>query len=189
MKTMSDIVLIEMIRQTTESPALPVLFDRYRPVLLRMEQRYFIPGYDRDDWEQEALLVFCQVVTKFQLSRSVNFGAFYRLNLLHRVYDLIRQSRAQKRQNCRGMVSIDANGPFFADTLVDPRWIIREQLEVKEAVGLVQKRLSAIERLVFLGLIRGASLSEIAQNARLTAAQASAAAYRSQAKLRQVLAE
>ncbi|KRN02498.1 ComX [Levilactobacillus senmaizukei DSM 21775 = NBRC 103853] len=186
---MSDIVLIEMIRRTAESPALPVLFDRYRPVLLRLRQRYFIPGYDQDDWEQEALMVFCQVVTKFQLSRSVNFGAFYRLNLMHRVYDLIRQSRAQKRQCNRGVVSIDANGPFFADTLVDPRWVIREQLEVKEAVGLVQSRLSIVERVVFLGLVRGATLTEISRQERLTTAQATAAAYRCQAKLRRVLAE
>jgi len=186
---LSDTALLELIHQGTDSPALRVLFERYRPVLYRMQRRYFIPGHDDDDWEQEALLVFCTVIENFKFSRSLSFGAFYRLNLAHRVYDLIRKSHALKRQAGQSPLSLEEHGAYFADTLVDEHWIVREQLEVKETLLQLQGELSAIERVVFTGLVQGNSLGAISQQQTLPLKQVISAAHRSQIKLRRLLAE
>ena len=86
-------------------------------------------------------------------------------------------------------VSIEAQSSYFADTLPDFRWALREQLEVKEAIWQLLPRLSVVERTVFVGILRGDSLELISQHQALTYKQARSAAQRSQAKLRRLLAE
>ncbi|MCF7523268.1 hypothetical protein L3X07_08010 [Levilactobacillus brevis] len=86
-------------------------------------------------------------------------------------------------------VSIEAQSSYFADTLPDFRWALREQLEVKEAIWQLSPRLSVVERTVFVGILRGDSLELISQHQALTYKQARSVAQRSQAKLRRLLAE
>ncbi|AYM03831.1 sigma-70 family RNA polymerase sigma factor [Levilactobacillus yiduensis] len=186
---LSDDDLIDLLRQDLDSPALLILFERYHPVLQRIQKQYFIPGFEQADWDQEALLILCSTVQRYQSGLSRSFGAFYRLRLRHRVFDLIRQSQALKRQLLRQSLSLEAEAEYFADTLPDQRWILREQLEAKEAVYQVLPRLSAVEHNVFHGLLTGQSLRTIGQEHNLTVSQVQAALHRSQAKLHELLAE
>ena len=186
---LSDTQLLFLIRESLDSPALLVLFERYRPVLFKIQSKYFIPDHDLDDWNQEALLVFCRVVQRYEIARMKSFGAFYRRALLFRVYDLIRQSQTQKRLEDRLAVSLEANRVFICDTVGDARWVLRESLEVKDAVRQVGERLSGIERGVFNDLLQGQSLQGISQARALSLAQVTSAAHRSQIKLREVFAE
>ncbi|TGD18441.1 sigma-70 family RNA polymerase sigma factor [Levilactobacillus suantsaiihabitans] len=186
---MSDDDLIDLLRRDLDSPALLILFERYHPVLQRLQKQYFIPGFDQEDWDQEALLVLCSTVQRFKDDLSRSFGAFYRLRLRHRVFDLIRQSQALKRRLARESLSLEAEAAYFADTLPDQRWLLREQLEAKEAVYQVLPRLSAVEHSVFHGILTGQSLHAISQEQNLTVPQVQAASHRSQAKLRELLAE
>ena len=189
MTELTDRTLICQLQQSMDSSGLATLFDRYRPVLYRLQQTYYIPGFEQDDWIQEARLVLYTAVQKFQLERTTSFGAFYRLNLTHRIFDLIRQTQALKRQMNHTAVSIEAQSSYFADTLPDFRWALREQLEVKEAIWQLLPRLSVVERTVFVGILRGDSLELISQHQAPTYKQARSAAQRSQAKLRRLLAE
>ncbi|NLR10193.1 MULTISPECIES: sigma-70 family RNA polymerase sigma factor [Lactobacillaceae] len=189
MTELTDEQLLALIRESLESPALLVLFDRYRPVLYKLQSRYFIPGYDRDDWNQEALLVLCRVAQRFEISRGKSFGGFYRQALRFRVYDLIRRSQTKKRLAGQQAVSLEANRTFVSDTVRDTRWTLRESLEVQEAVVRLAKRLSSVEHTVFGGLLRGESLQRIARKHQLTVLQVSGAAHRSRMKLRELLVE
>ncbi|WP_367295301.1 sigma factor [Levilactobacillus yonginensis] len=189
MNEMSNATLLVCLQDQLDSPALHILFERYRPVLKKLQQRYFIVGFDQDDWDQEARVVFCRSIKRFDATKAPNFGAFYRLNLRHRVFDLIRRSKALKRQQSRKVISLEANSDYFADTLEDSRWAVREQLEVQDAVQRVQESLSGVEHTVFNGLLRGETLLVISQRKRLPYRQVTAASHRSQVKLRRLLAE
>lgn len=186
---LTDEQLLALIRESLDSPALLVLFERYRPVLCKIQNRYFIPDFDPDDWRQEALLVFCRVVQRFEVERSKSFGAFYRQALRFRVYDLIRQGQTKKRLAGQQAVSLEANRTFVSETVQDMRWALRESLEVQDAVSQLPTRLSAIEHTVFGDLLRGQSLQMISRGRRLSLPQVTSAAYRSQTKLRDLLAE
>ncbi len=189
MEQMTDWALLTLIRQSVDSPALMVLFDRYRPILLHLQQQYFIPGHDSEDWEQEALLVFCRATLTFSPRRSPNFGAFYRLILSHRVFDLIRQSQAQKRQAAGPEVSLEDHREYLADTVPDHRLAVREQLEIKEALRVFPGRLSRVEKAVFAGLMRGETPAIIGVQEQMNRQQVTAAVHRCQVKLRELLAE
>ncbi|WP_407886992.1 sigma factor [Levilactobacillus sp. N40-8-2] len=186
---LSDTQLLFLIRESLDSPALLILFERYRPVLFKIQSKYFIPDHDRDDWDQEALLVFCRVVQRYEIERMKSFGAFYRRALLFRVYDLIRQSQTQKRVEDRLAVSLEANRIFISETVKDTRGVLREGLEVKDAIRQVGERLSVVERGVFNDLLQGQSLQGISRDRALSLAQVTSAAHRSQIKLRAVFAE
>ncbi|MDT6980032.1 sigma-70 family RNA polymerase sigma factor [Levilactobacillus zymae] len=187
MEQLDDLQLIDLIRTQGDSLAIQELFGRYRPVMLRLRQRYYLPGHELDDWEQEARLVLCTVVRQFRAERSPSFGAFYKLNLTHRVYDLIRQSQAQKRH--AQLVSFDAQQTYFADTLVDTRAQVRAGLECQEALQQVLPRLSAVERAVFVELLGNATPEEISRKFGWPAQRVVAALHRCRQKLRQLLAE
>ncbi|MCH5464862.1 sigma-70 family RNA polymerase sigma factor [Levilactobacillus tujiorum] len=189
MTELTDQQLLALIRQSLDSPALLVLFDRYRPVLYKLQHRYFIPGYDRDDWEQEALLVFCRVAQRFEVARQKSFGAFYRQALRFRVYDLIRRVQTKKRVDDRQAISLEANRTFISETIRDGRWCLGQRLEVQEAVIQLAPLLSPVEHAVFGALLRGRTLVTISQDQQLSFAQATRAANRSRQKLRQLMAE
>lgn len=189
MSDLPDSVLLARLAQNLDSPALIELFERYRPVLRRLQKQYFIPGFEQSDWEQEALLVLYGTVQKFEVDRQRSFGAYYRLRLAHRVFDLIRQAQAQKRQLTRHAMSIETEAEYIADTVPDQRWLLREQLEAKEAVYEVLPRLSGVEHTVFSGMLKGESLQTICQQNHLSFHQARSASHRSKAKLRNLLAE
>lgn len=185
----TDEQLLAQIRESQDSPALRVLFERYRPVLYKLQSHYFIPGYDRDDWDQEALLVFCRVVQRFEVSRGKSFGGFYRQALRFRVYDLIRRSQTKKRLEGQRAVSLEANRTYVSETVGDSRWHLREALEVQEAVATLPRRLSPVEHAVFGDLLRGHSLQHISHGRQLTMPQVTGAVHRSRVKLRELLAE
>ena len=187
MTTFSDDQLIATIQRDPNSPALRLLFNRYRPVLTKLQRVYYIPGHDGDDWEQEGLLVLHGAAQKFRQHRSCNFGAFYRLNLTHRVFDLIRYSQAQKRRATT--ISLEANRTYFAETLHDTRVQLGIQLEAQEAVGRVLPGLSPTEQVVFRGLLGGLTPQAISQQEGLSMTRVSAAMHRGRQKLRRLLGE
>ena len=184
---LTDIDLIRQVQRAADSAALRQLFLRYRPVLWRVRQNYYLPGYSRADWEQEGLLALHAAVRDFQPTRSRSFGVFYRLNLTHRVVDQIRYRQAKKRN--AQTLSLEANHDFFADTLVDPQVTVRDHAEVQEALARVLPRLSAVEGVVLTGLLRGLSLATIGERHHLAPQRVTAALHRSRQKLRRSLAE
>ncbi|QMU07076.1 sigma-70 family RNA polymerase sigma factor [Levilactobacillus suantsaii] len=187
MEGLDDLQLIELIKRNDDSQAIQILFTRYRPVLARLQRQFYLPGHDADDWEQEARLVLYAGAHRFNTQRSRSFGAFYRLSLTHRVYDLIRQSQAQKRR--ARTISVEAQGSFFADTLVDHRVTVREGLELQEAVGQLLPRLSPVERTVFCALLKQATPEAISVQTGWPKERVVAALHRCRRKLRQLLAE
>lgn len=187
MSQMSDDQLIQEVQAYPDSPALRVLFERYRPILLNLQRRYYVPGHDADDWEQEALLVLHTVVQRYDQRRSRSFGAFYRLNLTHRFFDLIRYSQAKKRR--ARTVSLDQHSSYFADTLTDSRIHLRDHLETQETLHRVMATLSVTERLVMGGLLAGWTPQRICERHQLTPHQVSSAIHRGRTKLQQSFAE
>lgn len=187
MQQLEDLQLIELIRTQGDSGAIQELFSRYRPVMLRLKQNYYLPGHDLDDWEQEARLVLWSVASKFNGKRSSSFGAFYKLNLTHRVYDLIRQSQAKKRN--APLLSFESNWAYFADTLVDGRTQVGESVEIRTTFRELLGQLSKTEHLVLVELLTRASPLEISRKFEWELTRVVAAQHRCRLKLRRLLTE
>lgn len=90
--------LISQIRDNKDSVALDKLVRRYQPMIDNMASQYFVNGFDRDDWYQEAFLVCYQTCKLFDGSTGSKFGSFYKMKFKHHIIDLIRHENAVKRK-------------------------------------------------------------------------------------------
>lgn len=90
-----------------DSRALEQLFQRYRPMLKKMQQRYYLHLLDADDWDREARLVCFRAAQRYREDTRLTFGRYYQRCLLCRIYTLIRRQNAKKRQIDRHTVPLD----------------------------------------------------------------------------------
>ena len=97
-----------------------VLFRKYHPILSKMKRRYFVPGYDEDDLDQEAGIVLLRSAKYFKKTREVSFGTYYSKNLRNRVIDLIRLNNAEKRKPAEPLKSVEENADYYSATVMDP---------------------------------------------------------------------
>ncbi|WP_125705154.1 sigma factor [Lacticaseibacillus daqingensis] len=95
-----------------ESGAFEQLFHQYLPLVGSVIKQFYLVGFERDDWLQEARIAMLKTVGRFDGSRGSKFGPYYRLVLTSHYRSLVRRQMAQKRR-------IDTTAMLVADPRVD----------------------------------------------------------------------
>lgn len=94
--------LIEKVRQNDDR-ALIELFSMYHPIVEKSRNRFFFRGFDKDDWDQETLLICHEAALTYNSDKG-SFGTFFRCKLNHWCVSLLRYQNAERRlgddQNC-----------------------------------------------------------------------------------------
>ncbi|GAX03258.1 DNA-directed RNA polymerase specialized sigma subunit [Secundilactobacillus pentosiphilus] len=152
----ADWTLVEQARSGNES-ALIELLDRYRPLILSIQQRFYIQELELSEWLQESRIILWEVVNRFDVTRTHAFGSYLKTALLNCRRDYARRLNAKKRKAPGPVSSIDANPTFFADTLADERLFSSESLVIfqQRLLETVKKDLSKMERSVLIALVSG----------------------------------
>lgn len=99
--------LIEASR-AGDSDSFEYLFQQYLPIVMRVKAKYFLRGYDRDDWLQEGRITFFNTIANFDGRRHITLGKFFQTNFQNRIYSLIRREMAFKRRSNLLCSSLDA---------------------------------------------------------------------------------
>lgn len=73
------------------------MFTRYRPLIRKVWQQYYVTDLELDDWTQEAKLVMVKALRSYQWRSLDEFGGFYKQSLVNRILDLYRARQAYKR--------------------------------------------------------------------------------------------
>jgi Sigma-70 region 2. len=89
---------IRLVKENDDSHALEKLVKRYRPMIDNMYLQYYIVGYDRNDWYQEAFLVCYQTCVLYDGQAGSKFGSFFKMKFKNHVIDIIRRENAVKRR-------------------------------------------------------------------------------------------
>ena len=66
---------IEQVRTNRDSPALDKLVKKYHPMIDNLAKHYYIVGFDREDWYQEAFIICyetCQIFDGIFLCKSIS---------------------------------------------------------------------------------------------------------------------
>ncbi len=71
----ADWVLVEKARDGNER-ALQELIDRYKPLILSIQNRYYLQELELSDWFQESAIVLWEVVNRFDVTRTHAFGSY-----------------------------------------------------------------------------------------------------------------
>ncbi|MFD0898561.1 sigma-70 RNA polymerase sigma factor region 4 domain-containing protein [Loigolactobacillus binensis] len=102
-----DLRVLILTAATGDSRACEQLFSRYRPMLKKIQQHYYLRDFDDDDWDQEARIVCFRAAQNYRWDTNLTFGRYYQKCLLCRVYSLIRRQSAQKRVGEAHTVSME----------------------------------------------------------------------------------
>lgn len=136
------------------------LFRRYRPLVRKLWQRYFVPDLEFADWEQEARLVLLKVVKSYRGTTPGQFSGFLKQSLVNRILDFYRARQATKRIPAGLMASLTED---FSDSLRDKRRGQPDEISFcQQSFHELVCECSIFEREVLYAIHQGYSTSELA---------------------------
>lgn len=91
MRRFNDYELIYMIQSNSCEYALSIMLRKYELLIWKYIHMYNVCQYDRDDYMQEAKILMCNIIERFDESRGKTFTRFYELVLKRRIFALLRR--------------------------------------------------------------------------------------------------
>lgn len=142
------------------------LLKKYHPLIFSMQNRYFLKGFDADDWLQEGSFVFVKSLNTFDLCGKQTFGAYFKINLKRHIISLIRKQSAKKRFGDQTSLSLDQKlseqGEGCLNFGIAAYNDAMTMILVRESQLMAWEELSEFEQKIELALFRGADPADIA---------------------------
>jgi RNA polymerase sporulation-specific sigma factor len=153
-----------------DSLAFAVLLARHRDLIRAAGARYFLPGHERADVEQEAALGLYRACTDFRPERGVPFRAFADLCVRRAVLTALTAARRAKHGPLNERIALDSpvspdpDGPRPTATLAAPAELEPPaRVEARARLCRLRElpdRLSDRERVVLARVLAGATLAD-----------------------------
>lgn len=144
------------------------LYRQYHPIVYKLSKKYYLKGYDNEDWLQEGRISFYHSLKNYQPDRKVTIGKFFKLNFENHISSLVRKQCAYKRTADTMAVSLEQKlenqeGEWASYLGVEnlnslDYMIMREKLEA------FPMTLSSFECTIFSEYMNGRELSTIAED-------------------------
>lgn len=83
--------------QAGDDQALEKLFQLYAPLVNSIVKQFYLHHYDRNDWDQEAMIVCYEAALVFSPQKG-KFGSLYKTKLSNHARTLVRYNMARRRQ-------------------------------------------------------------------------------------------
>ncbi|MGC6769032.1 sigma-70 family RNA polymerase sigma factor [Enterococcus sp. LJL128] len=148
--------------------AFAQLYRKYHPVVFKMQTKYYLKGFDQEDWLQEGRIVFFRSIEKYKDGHNVTIGNFFKLNFENHIRSLVRKQCAYKRKSDMSAVSLDQKIDTQGETFFDHMQIEESQtldyLIIREKLEEFPSILSSFERVAFEEYMNGKELNEIAED-------------------------
>lgn len=165
-KQLKDEEIILVIKSGDYFP-FEVLFQRYVPLVKKVVKDYYIQGFELEDFIQEARIVFNKAIHLYDNTRGHTFGNYFKMNLRHHCFSLIRKDMAKKRRSEKISESLEG----LLENGFSPNYIynfsgdmdFQEALEVKENIPKYFAYLSEFERQIFFRYLKNVDKEEIAK--------------------------
>ncbi|MDH6364018.1 RNA polymerase sporulation-specific sigma factor [Enterococcus sp. PF1-24] len=74
------------------------LFNRYKPIVFKLQKKYRLNNFDNDDWLQEGQIVFYKILTCYDVEKGATLGHFFKLAFVNHINSLLRKQTALKRK-------------------------------------------------------------------------------------------
>jgi RNA polymerase sporulation-specific sigma factor len=165
-----------------DDEALEKLFVLYKPLVNSVVKKYYLGHYDRNDWEQEAMII-CYEAALVYSSEKGNFGSLYKTKLSNHARTLIRYNNAFKRQVYDQSISWES---VKIQGIQEPR---RSELAIpiNDTYNEFVKSLSRLELIALMTIIGEMSAEYVIDHLKIEAIQLIRARSRTLQKMRKVL--
>lgn len=172
-KKIPDNELVKMAQSGDES-ALEAILLRYKPLVHKKSQPYYLAGGDDDDIVQEGLIGLYKAVMDFDEARFPLFKVFAGVCIERRIISAVKKASRQKHTPLNTYISLnngtdeDAGG-IAIENMADmgrgenPETILIDRENVSGLEGIINNSLSPLELKVLLYILNGRSYKETAE--------------------------
>lgn len=165
---MTDDELI-LLAQAGDDTALETILVRYKPLVYKKSQPYYLAGGDDDDVIQEGLIGLYKAIMSFNKERFPLFNIFAGVCIERRIISAVKKASRLKHNPLNSYVSLsnDENTNDIenikSDMGMNPENILIERENVSGLEGKINDALSAFEMQVLLCQINGHTYKETAE--------------------------
>lgn len=174
--------------KTGDTQAFKQLFYEHHPVVWKLKQRYHLHGFDVDDWLQEGRIICYQSLQKFDQTKQVTFGSFFKHNLKNHICSLLRKQEAFKRKIHQETTSLEEKIEHVGETFYDQLHLTNEdhddQLIIQEQLETFYLALSSFEMNVLVYYQQNFSTIEISEKLDISVSSVQNAIQRIRRKLK-----
>lgn len=168
-KDMTDNELVSLAQQGDEA-ALETALLRYKPLVHKKSQPYYLAGGDDDDIVQEGLIGLYKAIMEFDKDKFPLFKVFAGVCIERRIISAVKKASRIKHSPLNSYISLSSsaeedgvNAEDIQGAVSDPESILieRERAEVLEM--MITGALSDMELRVLLAHLNGKSYKETAE--------------------------
>jgi RNA polymerase sporulation-specific sigma factor len=160
-------------QQRNDDATFATLVDEHRAMARAIAARYYAPGLDRGDLEQEALIGLQKAARDYDGSLGSSFKAFASLCIERHVMTAVKTATRQKHEplnhgaRLEQPLSEDADAGTLGDVVADtsarePAEILITKEELEHLSDIVQERLTELERRCLMMVADGIRYKQIA---------------------------
>lgn len=181
-ESLNDEVLC-CLAQKGDDEAMAELIKRIMPLAAAKAQLYSHPDLNRDDFIQEGMLGFLTAVNTYKNDRNASFKTYAGVCINNCIKSLLRKSISKKTIPHDIVSSIWENEEEIKDYSTDPQEIMTKSEEINALKGLLDRRLSALEKSVLDCRLEGMSYEQISQRLSISEKSVDNAMFRIRKKL------
>ena len=163
----------ELVRlaQSGDKAALETILMRYKPLVHKKSQPYYLAGGDDDDIVQEGLIGLYKAVMDFDSDKFPLFNVFAGVCIERRIISAVKKASRMKHSSLNSYVSLSgtadddesALGNMIGSGSGDPERIVIERENAEGLEGKITELLSPFELKVLLCHLNGKSYRETAE--------------------------
>ena len=184
------------LAQMGDKRASELLLNKYKPLVRRICDTYFMAGATADDVLQEGMIGLYHGIMHFDQEKNPSFASFAALCIKRRVISALDAANRKKHQPLNTSVSLDSPvsqndetctlGDTITDDSLDPEKLMIS-LERRECVGKrLGQILSPFEKRVLIEYLRERSYREIALKLKVSVKAVDGALHRIRVKLSKI---
>lgn len=144
------------------------LLTKYRPLVLKRTQAYYLSGADREDLLQEGLIGLHKAIRSFQSGRGHNFQRFATMCVVRHVITAVRMATRQKHMPLSAYMTLNGTEEIEQPLELldaqgghDPSEELLHQDGMDWLKAMLQKHLSHFEQEVLALYLKGQSYRDI----------------------------
>ena len=159
------------LAQSGDKAALETILMRYKPLVHKKSQPYYLAGGDDDDIVQEGLIGLYKAVMDFDSDKFPLFNVFAGVCIERRIISAVKKASRMKHSPLNSYVSLSgtadddesALGNMIGSGSGDPERIVIERENAEGLEGKITELLSPFELKVLLCHLNGKSYRETAE--------------------------
>ena len=171
---MTDNELVDLAK-SGDAAALETVLLRYKPLVHKKSQPYYLAGGDDDDVVQEGLIGLYKAVMEFDKTKFPLFRVFAGVCIERRIISAVKKASRRKHSPLNSYISLssgafDNDGGADVESMLDggeandPESIMLERERVLALEGIISGALLEFEKSVLLGYLSGRSYKEIGES-------------------------